>query len=52
MKRFSQIWLAGSITVLPCILNLENGWCCLILAASIFLSFRSFRRHNPEYLIH
>ena len=50
MKRFSQIWFAGSIGVLPCILNLE-GWCCLILAASIFLSFRSFRKHNPEYII-
>ena len=30
MKRFSQIWLAGSIGVLPCVLNMENGWCCLI----------------------
>jgi hypothetical protein len=52
MKRFSQIWFAGSIAVLPCILNLENVWCCLILAASIVLSFRSFRKHNPEYIIH
>ena len=50
MKRFSQIWLAGSITVLPCILNLENGWCCLIIIANLIGSFLMFRKHNPEYI--
>ena len=52
MKKFSSIWLIASIAILPCVLDMENLWCCLIIAVSLVLSFRSFRKHNPEYIIH
>lgn len=51
MKRFSQIWFAGSIAVLPCILNLENSWCCLFLMANMVGSFLLFKKHNSEYIL-
>lgn len=50
MKKFSSVWLIVSLFVLPCVLNMENGWCCLIIIANLIGSFLMFRRHNPEYI--
>ena len=50
MKTFSSICLIVSIFVLPCILNLENGWCCLTIVVCAAVSFLLFKRYNPEYI--
>lgn len=52
MKKFSSVWLIVSLFVLPCVLNLENAWCCLVTMGSIIVSFLLFRKHNPEYINH
>ena len=51
MKTFSAIYLIVSFFVLPCILNLENGWCLLTIAVNVLVSFLLFYKHNPEYII-
>lgn len=50
MKTFSSICLIVSLFVLPCILNLENGWCCLTIVVCAVVSFLLFKRHNPGYI--
>ena len=50
MKTFSAIWLIISMFAMPCILNLENLWCLLIVMSNIIASFLTFRKHNPEYI--
>ena len=51
MKDFSAIWFIVSMVVLPCLLNLENGWCLLFLMVNIIASFLVFKKHNPEYVL-
>ena len=51
MKTFSAIYLIVSFFVLPCVLNLENGWCLLTVAVNVMVSFLLFYKHNPEYII-
>ena len=50
MKKFSSVWLIVSLFVLPCTLELENAWCILFILANWWGSFRTFKRHNPEYI--
>ena len=51
MKTFSAIYLIFSFFVLPCTLNLENGWCLLFILANVVGSFLTFKHYNPEYII-
>ena len=51
MKAITTLYFIASIFVLPCTLNLENGWCCLIVMVNLIVSFLAFRHYNPEYII-
>lgn len=51
MKRFSSIWLIVSLFVLPCSIDTENIWCLLAMLASLILSFLTFKKYNPEYVL-
>ena len=51
MKAISSLWLIVSLFVFPCTLDLENGWCCLIVMVNLIVSFLAFRHYNPEYII-
>lgn len=50
MKALTSVWLIVSLFVMPCVLNAENMWCCVILVVNALASFRAFKRHNPEYI--
>lgn len=50
-KKLSLIWFAGSVFVLPCILDLEKFGCVAAIMASLLLSFRMFKKYNPEYVL-
>lgn len=50
-KKLSSAWLIVSLFVLPAILNLENGWCLVIIMANILGAILTFTRHNGEYFI-
>lgn len=50
MKDFTALWFIASMFVMPCVLNLENLWCLLIVMSNIIASFLTFRKHNPEYI--
>ena len=50
MKAISSLWLIVSLFVLPCTLDLENGWCCLFIMCNLFASFLTFKRYNPEFI--
>jgi 3-hydroxymyristoyl/3-hydroxydecanoyl-(acyl carrier protein) dehydratase len=50
MKDFTALWFITSMFVMPCVLNLENLWCLLIVMSNIIASFLAFRKHNPEYI--
>lgn len=52
MKKLSSAWLITSLIILPCVLDMENGWCCLFIMANIIASFLVFRKYNPEYINH
>ena len=39
MKAISSLWLIVSLVVLPCTLNMENGWCCLFIMCNVVASF-------------
>lgn len=51
MKTFSSICLIVSLFVLPCILDLENIWCCLTIVVCAVASLLVFKHYNPEYII-
>ena len=51
MKAISTLYFIGSIFVLPCTLNLENAWCCLLIMVNLIVSFLIFRHYNPDYII-
>lgn len=51
MKLLSNLWLIASLTILPCTLDQENPVCLAVEAASLALSFRCFKKHNPEYIL-
>ena len=51
MKTFTAIYFIVSLFVLPCTLNLENGWCLFIIAVNVLVSFRLFCKHNHEYIL-
>lgn len=50
MKVLTSLYFIASIFVLPCTLNLENGWCCLFIMGNLVASFLTFKKHNPEYI--
>jgi len=52
MKTLSSVLLIVSLFVLPCVLNLENLWCCLAVLASGIGSFLLFKKHNSEFINH
>ena len=51
MKVLTTLYFIASIFVLPCTLNLENDWCCLVVMVNLIVSFLAFRHYNPEYII-
>lgn len=51
MKTFSAMYLIVSFFVLPCILNLENLWCCFFIMINVMVSFVLFLKYNPEYIL-
>ncbi len=51
MKAVSSLYLITSMFVMPCVLNLENLWCCLFVVVNIVASFLLFKKRNPEYII-
>ena len=52
MKDFSAIWLITSMVILPCVLDMENGWCLVFIMANIIASFLVFKRQNREHFIY
>lgn len=50
MKTFSAIYLIVSLCIMPCTLNLENGWCCLFIMVNVLAAFLTFKHYNPEYI--
>jgi len=49
MKKFSSIYLAVSF-ILACGES-EHLWWYLFVAVNLFVSFRLFKKHNPEYVL-
>lgn len=52
MKAISAVWLIVSLFVMPCVLNVENLWCCVLIVANAIPSFLVFKKYNPEYINH
>lgn len=49
MKKFSSIYLAISF-ILMCGES-KYWWWYLLVVANLFVSFRLFKKHNPEYIL-
>ncbi len=50
-KKLSLIWFAGSVLILPCILDLENFGCLAVITANALLSYRAAKKNNPELVL-
>lgn len=46
MKKIIAIWLIVALFIMPCVLNLENGWCVLAVMVNAIASFIAYKSNE------